>query len=190
MPNTQKQDSLGNIYISRQGRDPELADIALAFPLDLSDGPAFKSAFAVFSQLRNDDLLSGSTLMGFTSIKEGVSGRDLWKTASSASPPSASSPHDTALGQFSGFTSPSEISFSALIEVSETEDDPLRICGSPVLVQKAQAQIEDAGSVQVAYQNSLRAPHLRITGSLAERVAKATVGGYSEYIAALFDNFD
>lgn len=187
----QKQDSAGNIYISRQGRDPELADIAIAFQLDSHQGSdSFTSALRVFSQLASEDLICGATLMGCTSINGEAIGKQLWESSGPVSKDGPTTSSNPLLEQFSLLPNPAGFSFSALFEVCETHADVLSLQGSFVLTSKAQQHVEGGKEVKVSMRNSQRAPYLSVKGPEAEKVARATICEYSSYIAALFDNFD
>ncbi len=86
LANLVQQDSVGNVYISKQGRDSDLGGIALAFPLDEHESPQlFVGAFTAFSQLASQDILCGLTLMGCTSSKEGHIGLEMWAASTGAS---------------------------------------------------------------------------------------------------------
>lgn len=81
-------------------------------------------------------------------------------------------------------------SMSALFEIEESQSKPLRVCGSPVLVQKAleTAQEEKKSSSQILAPG--RAPKVKIEGKGAAAIGTKTVEVYNDYIVALFDNFD
>lgn len=189
--NEEKQDRAGNVYLSRRGRDPELADIAIAFQLDSNNSSgSFISALKVFSQLANEDLICGVTLVGWTSIDGEATGQQLWEMSGADSKTSSSATSNAVLDQFAACPSPAEFAFSALFEVWEEEADALCLQGSFVLTSKAQKQIDSGEEVKVSTRNSRRAPILSVQGPSAEKVTKATICDYSSYIAALFDNFD
>lgn len=187
-----RQDSVGNVYINKYGRDSDLGAIALAFPLDVHMSPQlFVGAFTVFSQLASQDLLCGLTLMGCTSWKEGLVGLEMWAASTDDSVKSASpSPQSGMLKQFSSLPSPSEFVFSAIIQVSDNNSQALKLDGSFILMARAQESVQDLGAVTTHVRDFPRAPRLLIDGCNAEKIATKSIRGYSEYIAALFDNFD
>jgi hypothetical protein len=79
---------------------------------------------------------------------------------------------------------------SALFEIEESQSEPLRVCGSPVLVQKAleTAQEEVKSNSQILAPG--RAPKVKIEGTGAVLIGAKTVEVYNDYVVALFDNFD
>jgi hypothetical protein len=187
-----QQDSVGNVYINKQGRDCDLGGIALAFPLDEHKSPQlFVGAFTVFSQLASQDLLCGLTLMGYTSSKKGSVGLEMWAASTAASLKSVSpSPQLGCLNQFSNLPNPPDFIFSAVFQVSDTTSDTLKLDGSFVLMAQAQKSVLDVGDVTTHVRDFPRAPRLLIEGCNAEKIAMESIRRYSEYIAALFDNFD
>lgn len=192
-----QQDNLGNIYITRSGREPEIASIALGFPLDGGqDAVLLAGAFTLFSLLGNDDLVCPVTLVGWTSIGKDVVGRRAWHSSAAQLPwikdaathdgPKAV---DGRLDQFSGLPGATEFPLSAIFEIATTKSEKTQLSGAPVLVDKARKHAE--GEIEACVQpKASRAPELRIEGADAEAVARATICDYSNYVAALFDNFD
>lgn len=187
-----RQDSVGNVYINKYGRDSDLGGIALAFPLDEHKSPQlFVGAFTVFSQLASQDLLCGLTLMGCTSSKEGPIGLEMWAASTGASVKSSPpSPQLGLLKQFSSLPSPLEFVFSAVFQVYDTTSEALKLDGSFILMVQAQKCALDLGGVTTHVRDFPRAPRLLIEGRNAETIATESIRGYSQYIAALFDNFD
>lgn len=185
---------MGNVYINKQGRDSDLGGVALAFPLDEHKSPQlFVGAFTVFSQLASQDLLCGLTLMGCTSSKEGSIGLEMWAASTGASAKSASpspSPQLGLLKQFSNLPNPSDFIFSAVFQVFDTISEALKLDGSFILITQAQKASPDLSDVTTHVRDFPRAPRLLIDGCNAEKIATESIRGYSEYIAALFDNFD
>jgi hypothetical protein len=128
--------------------------------------------------------------MGYTSINGKDVGLDQWETSATVQAKFASSTPVAVLEQFSQLPSPSDFSFSALFIVAETRADGLRLHGSPLLIAKAQEVARDQNGVRKSMRASPRTPGLLIEGDLAEAIAQETICKYSEYIAALFDNFE
>lgn len=183
---------MGNVYINKQGRDSDLGGIALAFPLDEHKSPQlFVGAFTVFSQLASQDLLCGLTLMGCTSSKEGPIGLDMWEASTGTSAKSASpSLQLDLLEQFSSLPNPSDFIFSAVFQVCDIASESSKLDGSFILMAQAQKSVQDLGDVMTHVRDFPRAPRLLIEGCNAEKIAAESIRRYSEYIAALFDNFD
>ncbi|TRX93706.1 hypothetical protein FHL15_005382 [Xylaria flabelliformis] len=184
------QDSAGSIGITKPGRDPTLAAIALSFPLDGCGKSWFISAFHVFNLLRADDLQCDVTLLGWSSMGERLIGRDIW-IASDAKKGSAL-PILSQLERFSDLAHPSTITFSAIIEVREDAAVVTEVAGTPILVDTAKEHIGARGQLKatVLERRAIRAPELRVVGMEADVVTRELVKHYSEYLAALFENFD
>ncbi|KAI0110761.1 hypothetical protein GGR51DRAFT_75763 [Nemania sp. FL0031] len=184
------QDNMGNVYLSKPGRDPTLANIAIAFPIDTHDSSqSFTSAFLTFHRLRQEEVICGVTLMGFTSLQGEAVGLEAWDN-SIAIPKESTSSRTTILSQFSHLPSPVTFAFSAIFQPSERVDTPLSLSGSLILTLKAQNLIDNAKAWRVRTQEFRRAPRLQVDGSGAEDLTRNVIYAYSEYIAALFDNFD
>ncbi|KAI1464599.1 uncharacterized protein F4812DRAFT_160643 [Daldinia caldariorum] len=181
------EDSIGNNYITRGDRDADIAPIAIAFPLDggLSES-AFISAFRLFSLLSEASLPCNLMLVGWTYSGSRLVGQELWEL--SATTPSYEVPSE--LQEFQGKASPKDVSFSAIFQASEEKRTPLRIDGSPVLVEKARKLTTVQADVRQSHKKTVRAPWISITGPGAEDVAMEAIKEYSAYIVALFDNFD
>ncbi|KAI0186901.1 hypothetical protein EV127DRAFT_410852 [Xylaria flabelliformis] len=167
-----QQDSAGNIGITKPGRDSTLAAIALSFPLDGCGKSWFMSAFRVFNLLRADDLQCDVTLLG---------------AKKRSAPPMLSQ-----LERFSNLADPSTITFSAIVEVWEDAAVVTEVTGTPILVVTAKEHMGARGQLKttVLERRAIRAPELRVVGMEAEVVTRELVKHYSEYVAALFENFD
>jgi len=192
------QDKVGNIYITRSGREPDIASIALAFPLDGAlDSLAFAGAFRLFSHLANDDLICPLVLVGWTSAGKKILGRDIWHSSAShnvwQTPVTQKTTADLSLlelEQFSTLPEASDFPLSAIFEVVKTKAETLKLSGSLILVEKARKRAGEDVETEYSQPKVTRAPEIRIEGKTAEKVARATICDYSEYVAALFDNFD
>ncbi|KAI1077020.1 hypothetical protein F5B20DRAFT_583758 [Whalleya microplaca] len=181
------EDSVGNNYITRPGKDPELAPIAIAFPLDggLSES-SFASALRIFLLLSNEDLACDLTLLGWTSLASRIVGREIWEA--SVTKTSCNVPPE--LEPFAEMDNPKNVSVSAVVEVSEEKEGVLRVKGSPILVQKARRLATAQESIFEPEGKLTRAPFISIIGPAAESTACSLIKEYSAYITALFDNFD
>ncbi|KAI0860543.1 hypothetical protein F4860DRAFT_514714 [Xylaria cubensis] len=184
------QDSAGNIGITKPGRDSTLAAIALSFPLDGCGKPSFVSAFRVFSLLRNDDLQCDVTLLGWSSADERLIGRDIWMAAGAKKGPTP--PILSQMERLSNLADPSTITFSAIVEVREDAAVVNEVTGTPILVEIAKEHMGARGQLKttVLERRAIRAPELRVVGMEAEVITRELVKHYSEYVAALFENFD
>ncbi|KAK6952394.1 hypothetical protein Daesc_006930 [Daldinia eschscholtzii] len=181
------EDSFGNNYIARRDRDTDIAPIAITFPLDggLSELKV-TTAFRVFSLLSEVSLPCNLVLVGWTSLGSQLIGRDFWELSGTA--PSYDVP--SQLLEFQEKASPKNVPFSAIFEVSGENGTPLRIGGSPVLVEKTRKLTTAQVDVRQSQAKAIRAPWISITGSGAEDLAIEAIKEYSAYIVALFDNFD
>ncbi|OTB17018.1 hypothetical protein K445DRAFT_10561 [Daldinia sp. EC12] len=181
------EDSLENNYIARRDRDTDIAPIAITFPLDggLSESK-FTTAFRVFSLLSDVSLPCNLVLVGWTSLGSQLIGRDFWEL--SGTTPSYDVP--SHLLEFHEKDSPKDVPFSAIFEVSGENGTPLKIEGSPVLVEKTRKLTTVQANVRQSHEKAIRAPWISITGSGAEDLAIEAIKEYSTYIVALFDNFD
>ncbi|KAI1741290.1 hypothetical protein F4680DRAFT_72940 [Xylaria scruposa] len=184
------QDSAGNVGITKPGQDSTLAAIALSFPLDGCGKSSFVSAFRVFDLLRADHLQCDVTLLGWSSVGERLIGRDIWMVAGAKKgfvPPILSQ-----LERFSDLADPSTVTFSAIVEVRGDTAVVTEVTGSPILVETAKKHMGARGQLKTTMleKGPIRAPELRIVGMEAEIVARKLVKDYSEYVAALFENFD
>ncbi|KAI1460017.1 hypothetical protein F4805DRAFT_454957 [Annulohypoxylon moriforme] len=181
------EDSVGNNYITRRGKDASLAPIAITFPLDagLSE-TSFTSAFRVFSLLSKVELPCDLMLVGWTSSDGRIVGRDLWDFSAS----SLSHIISPVLEPFKHRDSPKNLSVSAVFEVSEQVGAPLKIEGSLVLIEKARKLTTTQAEFREPRKELARAPSISITGPEAESFACSVIREYSAYIVALFDNFD
>ncbi|KAI0007416.1 hypothetical protein F4779DRAFT_514900 [Xylariaceae sp. FL0662B] len=181
------EDSAGNNYITRPGKDPELAPIAIAFPLDggLSEY-SFASASRIFLLLSKEDLSCGLILLGWTSLGSRIIGREIWEASASKSP------YDMPpeLGTFVEMDDPKNVSLSAIVEVSEQREGVLRAKGSPILIEKARKFTKGEENISEPEVKLTRAPFVSIIGPAAESIACSLIREYSGYITALFDNFD
>ncbi|KIX96082.1 uncharacterized protein Z520_08337 [Fonsecaea multimorphosa CBS 102226] len=182
------QDNAGNIHIWKHGRDPELANIAIAFQLDESRSRAScESAFRLFHQLQRENLLCGLTLLGWTSVGVDYLGRDLWETGGYIPTKKQVQPE---LEQFSTFEDVSKFQLSAVFEVAETQDIPLEAEGAPVLIEHVKKVATSAVASRPTTRKQMRAPEIRIKGQNAETIGFEAIKTYSAYVGALFDNFD
>lgn len=94
------------------------------------------------------------------------------------------------LRQFSAMPGADMFSMSALFEIEESQSKPLRVCGSPVLVQKA---LETAREEVKSNSQTLapgRSPKVKFEGKGAVSIGAKTLEVYNDYVVALFDNFD
>ncbi|KAI0897250.1 hypothetical protein F4806DRAFT_461442 [Annulohypoxylon nitens] len=180
------EDSAGNNYITRPGKDTGISPIAVAFPLDGSAKASFTSAFRIFSLLSKLELPCDAMLVGWTSLGEGMIGRDIWFSIDTPSnhgiPPE--------LVSFKQRDSPKDVSVSAVFEVSEQEGVPLKIEGSPVLLEKARNLTKAQTNLRELRSEFARAPYISIVGTEAESIACSIIREYGAYVVALFDNFD
>ncbi|KAF2110190.1 hypothetical protein BDV96DRAFT_584529 [Lophiotrema nucula] len=182
------QDDVGNIYVVRTGRDPELASIAVTFPLDSTLSlSSFIGAFDTFFNLQSESLVCDVTLLGWTSPGGELIGQRVWEGSMSRDEAQMLVPD---IQQFSGMDSTTAFALSAAFEVLATGSDRLTVKGSPVLVTKVCQEAENEVDVERATGTALRAPVVSLQGVKAVSVAQKVVVLYSEYVAALFDNFD
>ncbi|KIW30331.1 uncharacterized protein PV07_06081 [Cladophialophora immunda] len=182
------QDNAGNIHIWKHGRDPELANIAIAFQLDENRSRAScESAFRLFHQLQRENLLCGVTLLGWTSVGDDDLGRELWEMCGSMS---RKQPVQPELEQFATFEDVSKFQLSAVFEVADTQDMPLEAEGAPVIIEHVKKAASSAVATRPAVRKQMRAPEVRIKGRGAEATGFEAIKTYSAYVGALFDNFD
>ncbi|EXJ76085.1 uncharacterized protein A1O5_00593 [Cladophialophora psammophila CBS 110553] len=182
------QDNAGNIHIWKHGRDPDLANIAIAFQLDENRSKAScESAFRLFHRLQRENLLCGLTLLGWTSAGGNHLGRDLWETGGSTP---SKWPWQPELEQFSTFTDVSKFQLSAIFEVAEHQGLLLEAEGAPVLLEHVKKEAKSAISSRPAIRKQTRAPAIRIKGPNAEAIGFEAIKTHSAYVGALFDNFD
>ncbi|KAI0438677.1 hypothetical protein F4803DRAFT_534202 [Xylaria telfairii] len=185
------QDCAGNVYLSRTAKDHTIANIAIAFPLDVRDSSrSFTDAVLAFGQLRQEDVACGLTLMGYTSLHGEDVGLEAWENAITIPGTSSALSKVPLFDQFSKSPSPSTFAFSAIFRISESTDAPLSLFGSSILIAKAQHFVEGREGVRVGTQEFRRAPRLVVEGLGADEVIRKTVCAYSKYVVALFDNFD
>ncbi|EXJ83054.1 hypothetical protein A1O1_06672 [Capronia coronata CBS 617.96] len=183
------QDNIGNIYITRPGRDHELSSICLTFPLDEPDEHlAFSGAFQAFSHFESHGLKTDLTLLGWTSTDGKLGGRDFWDTFVFKKEPVGQ--QVAHLQQFEGLPDPSNFSSSAMIEIQEYTGRDLTVSGSPVLVTRVKKLAPDHCKIGSSSRKASRAPEILIQGEGAEDLAQRLIRDYSDYIAALFENFD
>ncbi|KAI0544062.1 hypothetical protein F4679DRAFT_589902 [Xylaria curta] len=182
-----EQDCVGNVYLSRPQRDCTLANIAIAFPVDAHGS---MDAILAFERLSQEDVLCGVTLMGFTSTHGEHDGLELWENATTIYGRPTALSGTLFFDQLSKFASPTTFAFSAIFLVSESTQAPLSLFGSSILIAQAQKLVEDREGLKVGTQEFRRAPRLKIEGLGAEEVTRKIVCAYSEYVVALFDNFD
>ncbi|KAI1746715.1 hypothetical protein F4782DRAFT_41285 [Xylaria castorea] len=184
------QDSAGNLGITKPGYDSSLAAITLSFPLDGCGKSSFVSAFRVFNLLRADDLQCDLTLLGWSSMGERLVGRDIWVAADAKK--GSALPIPPQLERFSDLADPSTVTFSAIVGIRGDADTATEVAGSPILVEMAKKHMGTNGQLEATMldRGPVRAPELRVVGMEAEVVARELLKGYSEYVAALFDNFD
>ncbi|KAI1751973.1 hypothetical protein F4782DRAFT_502796 [Xylaria castorea] len=186
-----EQDCVGNIYLSRPKTDHTLANIAIAFPVDAHDSSrSFMDAILAFDRLSQEDVLCGVTLMGFTSLHGEHDGLEVWENATTIHGRPTALSGIPFFDQFSKFPGPTTFAFSAIFQISESTDAPLSLFGSSILTAKAQKFVEDREGLKVGTQEFRRAPRLKVEGLDAEEVTRKIVCAYSEYVVALFDNFD
>jgi len=182
------QDNAGNIHIWRHGRDPDLANIAVAFQLDENRSKsACESAFRVFYQLQRENLLCGVTLLGWTSVGNAYIGRNIWELAGAKT---ELRPWIPALEQFSAFQDVSEFPLSAIFEMVEDQSEQLQVEGTHVLTEQIRQILSSHVSTRTCSRKLLRAPEVLLTGPKAEQIGLEAIKAYSAYVGALFDNFD
>lgn len=126
--------------------------------------------------------------MGWTSLDLEPIGRKIWD-ASGAKSPSEVRPE---LEQFQTMRNPGDISVSAVLDVSEEEDETtLKIEGSPVLIDQARSAPSVApAEIREVATKPIRAPVISIKGPEANSVACGLIRSYSAYVVELFDNFE
>ncbi|KAK5637373.1 hypothetical protein RRF57_013085 [Xylaria bambusicola] len=186
-----EQDSAGNVYLSRPSNDDTLANIAIAFPIDAQDSSRwFKSAFSAFDLLGQDDVHCGVTLMGFTSLRGENVGLQAWENAVAIPGKPAAPSTVPLLDQFSNSPSPTTFPFSAIFQPSESTDVYLSLTGNSILIAKAEKALGDQEGLRVCTQEFRRAPRLQVEGLGAAEVTRKLICAYSEYVVALFDNFE
>ncbi|KAI8946311.1 hypothetical protein F4801DRAFT_583547 [Xylaria longipes] len=186
-----EQDCVGNVYLSRPTRGHSLANIAIAFPIDAHDSSRpFTDAVLAFDRLSQEDVLCGVTLMGFTSLPGEDVGLEVWENVITIPGRPATLSEISPFDQFSKCPSPTTFAFSAIFQISESAEAPLSLFGSSILTAKAQEFVEDQEGVRVGTQEFRRAPRLKVEGPDAEKMTRKIICAYSEYVVALFDNFD
>ncbi|KIW72213.1 hypothetical protein PV04_00423 [Phialophora macrospora] len=182
------QDNAGNIHIWKHGRDPDLANIAIAFQLDENRSKAAcQSAFRVFHELQRENLLCGVTLLGWSSVGDEYVGRHLWESAGLKT---RNRPLNAEVQQFSGFADVSAFQLSAVFEVAEESQEQLQVEGDRILIEQVQKLSSSPISAKLSPRKRLRAPEVCLRGPGAERVGCEAIKAYSRYIGAMFDNFD
>jgi hypothetical protein len=178
------QDDVDVVSVSKAGEDIEIPNIAIFVPLN-NDAKgtkcSFSSALTVFKELAGETLPCGVTLLACTS--------------NLTDSPSGSTSSIGTLGYNSGFRSrqlgdETMSAFSAVFEIQESDQEPLRLEGSSLLVAKAEKYIESPKEVLIGVEKSSKFKYLRISGPTAQHIAIDTIREYSNYIAALFDNFN
>lgn len=171
-----------------QGRDHDLANIAIAFQLDGNRSKAAcESAFRIFYQLQRENLLCGVALVGWTSTGEAYIGRNMWEMAGSKADVR---PLLRELEQFAGFQDVAEFPLSAIFEVVDDPTEHMHAEGSQVLTEQIQQISRSPVSTTSSSKKILRAPRVLLTGRGAEHLGFEAIKAYSAYIGALFDNFD
>ncbi|KAI1314136.1 hypothetical protein F5Y03DRAFT_336230 [Xylaria venustula] len=186
-----EQDSAGNVYLTRPSNDDTIANIAIAFPTDANDtSRGLADAFSTFDLLGEDDVLCGVTLMGFTSLRGEDLGLETWENAIAIPGKPEALSRLPLLDQFAEYPSPTTFPFSAIFQVSESAEARLSLVGSSLLIAKAQKMLGDRESRRVRTQEFRRAPRLRVEGPGAAEVSRRMICAYSDYVVALFDNFD
>lgn len=136
--------------------------------------------------MATDDLLCDLILLGWTATRDRIIGYEKWVSMGST----ALAASEIQLQQFSELVDVSACSVSAIFEICESADSHLNIRGSPILVEKVKTQAHPDSQAEFHMKQPLRAPEVSIKGLNAEKVARASIKAYSEYISALFDNFD
>ena len=127
-----------------------------------------------------------------------VIGREIWQSSAklnewqiaAGQKASKASTSFSVLEQFQSLPDCGEFSLSAIIEIQQSPVDELSLSGSPVLTVKAKAHASEDVRILPSTVKALRAPYLLIDGATAEEVAHAVICEYSDYVGALFDNFD
>lgn len=158
---------------------------------------AFPGAFTVFSLLAGDDLICPVALVGWTASGPNILGLDVWQSSLSFNTLQVPSQKDTEhkldlpeLEQFAALPEASDFPLSAIFEVVTTNAKWLKLSGSPVVIDRARTQASENVDFNYVYPKSSRAPTLRIEGQFAEKMARAAICDYSNYVAHVFDNFD
>ncbi|CAM1503345.1 Fc.00g081210.m01.CDS01 [Cosmosporella sp. VM-42] len=126
--------------------------------------------------------------MGYTSVHGNDIGRQYWQ--SSGKETIAPEQNSALLDQFSEFPGPTAFSFSALFEVDDSRHGAVTLHCNSLLVAIALKLVKDADDLRVEVRDSSRAPILTVKGLSVEGIAREVIRGYSENIAASFDNFD
>lgn len=143
-------------------------------------------AFQSFQKLADSKLACDVILLGWTSPAGELVGRDVWDGSLLVSEAWEKYPD---LKSFAGEEDVTIFALSAIFDVQQTEDSGATASGSPVLITAVQ---KEAPMVKVKDSTimSKRAPVVSIRGRDAVEVCAKTVAWYSEYVAALFGNFD
>lgn len=142
----------------------------------------------VFELLRDDDLLCGVALVGWTSIQNRLVGRDAWTSAGSKAKGASATTAAPQIEDMIDFDDPANFNFSAILNILDNASERVELFGSPVLV--AHAKKHTSSAVVGLNMDTVRAPELRIMGKGAGHVAHSLVRDYSKYFGALFDNLD
>ncbi|KAI9818744.1 MAG: hypothetical protein M1827_007564 [Pycnora praestabilis] len=164
----------------------------------LSTMPSFSGAFNTFLSLQKLDTKCAITLLGWSSPGGSTIGQEVWEGDRTATEGYERFPE---LEQFKGGEEARGFSLSAIFEVLESaagSDAPLTVRGSAVLTEAtrraATAHASSAGNKAVTVESggyvSKRVPFVTIQGTDAGTLARVTIERYSEYVAALFENFD
>jgi hypothetical protein len=140
-----------------------------------------ESALEVFSALCDEHLQAGIALVGYVS----KSSHSSHSRTVSEKPDEQKSMFETSLREEAILSS-----HSAILEVQQTDREPLRLAGTPLLISRAKKHAETSTSLEVAAVSNLTTPYLRVEGPSAQQVAIDTIRDYSKYVAALFENFD
>lgn len=125
-------------------------------------------------------------LLGWTSPGGELIGRDVWDRSAQVSDAWQKYPD---LQSFAGMEDVSTFSLSAIFDVQTTDDPGATASGAPVLITAVRKEAPSI-KAQESMAMSRRAPVVSIRGQDAVEICAKTVAWYSEYVAALFGNFD
>jgi hypothetical protein len=166
--------------------------VAIAFSLDFpSQTASLDCALTAFLRLQQRKTKSDITLLGWSSPGGIAIGRDVWE---GLYPASAGYDQAPELKAFASMSDAADFAFSAIFEIMDDGSDELAVRGTPVLTTQCLVACTNAGlRVVVAGGSpttSKRVPVASIWGKGAAAAGTVAVEHYSEYVAALFENFD
>ena len=172
----------------KHGSDPELASISIGFPLDsVPTKDSFPGALKVFHHIAQCDTSCGITFVGWSSPGGSIVGEQVWDGQLSTSAAYEKCPE---LKEFSNLDGVSHFSFSALFEIIEQDQDSLLAHGSPVMTQRLHFATGLPWEKGTQGSPLRRVPTVVLEGNKAVSAGLLAVKDYSNYVAALFENFD